>query len=207
MYGYIYMIVNKVNGKTYVGKRKSIDFHDKYMGSGSLLYKAKKKYGIENFEKFLICYTDSEKDAQEKEVFWIAEYKKRGKAEYNICKGGQGGCGGPTMLGKHMSAESREKMSKAHKGQKNYWITHEVAMRGAETRRKNGFQPWDKGMKGHYPYTCWAKGKKYHTNKHWYTNGDVELQAYECPEGYVPGRAPKVRNAISKTKFSHSEEK
>ena len=42
---YIYLIVNKVNGKTYVGQRKSFKewYEDKYMGSGKLLAKAKKK--------------------------------------------------------------------------------------------------------------------------------------------------------------------
>lgn len=39
MYGYIYMIMNKINGKTYVGQRKStkLYYDDKYMGSGKYL--------------------------------------------------------------------------------------------------------------------------------------------------------------------------
>ena len=63
MYGYIYLIVNNVNGKTYVGKRKLYNKkwnEDGYMGSGKHLKSAQKKYGIENFEKFLITYTSSE---------------------------------------------------------------------------------------------------------------------------------------------------
>jgi len=111
MYGYIYLIVNKVNGKTYIGKRKSSKewYEDTYMGSGKRLYSAKKHYGIENFEKFLICYTSSEKDACEKEKFWISEYRKRGKAEYNIAKGGEGGCG-------LHSEETKRKISIANTG-------------------------------------------------------------------------------------------
>ena len=40
---YIYLIVNKVNGKTYVGQHKSSKewYNDGYMGSGKLLKKAK----------------------------------------------------------------------------------------------------------------------------------------------------------------------
>ena len=128
---YIYLIVNKVNGKTYVGQRKSSKewYDDSYMGSGKRLRLAKQKYGIENFEKFLIqhCYSKEETDKAEK--FWIAEYRSRGKAEYNIADGGQGG----GFKGKRHSEETkrktsesckeafksevvRQKLSKAHKG-------------------------------------------------------------------------------------------
>ena len=82
MYGYIYLIVNKIDGKTYVGKHKLYDKkwdEDNYMGSGIKLKPAQEKYGIENFEKFLIAWTSSEEDACEKEKFWIAEYRRRGK--------------------------------------------------------------------------------------------------------------------------------
>lgn len=62
---YIYLIANKINGKTYVGQRKSDKewYEDKYMGSGKLLHRAKQKYGEENFEKFLIqhCYSKEAK--------------------------------------------------------------------------------------------------------------------------------------------------
>ena len=90
MFGYIYMIVNKVNGKTYVGQRK---FHgkwndDKYMGSGKILKQAINKEGVSNFEKFLIQYCSNQNELNKQEIFWIAEYRKRGKAEYNIANGG-----------------------------------------------------------------------------------------------------------------------
>lgn len=117
---YIYLIVNKLNGKTYVGQRKSSKewYEDKYMGSGKLLYRAKQKYGIENFEKFLIQYCYSKEQTDKAEKFWIAEYRKRGKAEYNIADGGDGGKTlphGPNK-GKHFSEETKRKLSEAHKG-------------------------------------------------------------------------------------------
>ena len=115
MYGYVYLIVNKINGKTYVGQRKTIKkcSSDRYMGSGKHLKLAQKKYGIENFEKFLIQYCNSKEELDKKEIFWIAEYRNRGKAEYNIANGGQGGA---TCNGKHRSEETKRKISEANKG-------------------------------------------------------------------------------------------
>ena len=111
---YIYLIVNKVNGKTYVGQRKSSKewYEDKYMGSGKHLKSAQAKYGIENFEKFLIQHCYSKEETNKAEKFWIAEYRRRGKAEYNIADGGEGG----GFKGKHHSQESKRKLSEANKG-------------------------------------------------------------------------------------------
>lgn len=170
IYGYIYMIVNNVNGHTYVGKRKLHKnkqwYNDNYMGSGVLLKRAQDKYGIENFEKFLIAWTSSEEDACEKEIFWIAHYKSLGKAEYNIAKGGNRFPSTPWNKGKsswnkgkHFSEESKRKMSEAKKGKK---ISEEHrkklsdAMKGKhwklseETKKKiseakKGKPTWNKG--------------------------------------------------------------
>lgn len=111
---YIYLIVNKVNGKTYVGQRKSSKqcYLDSYMGSGKHLKAAKAKYGIENFEKFLIQYCYSKEETDKAERFWIAEYRRRGKAEYNIADGGQG----YSNKGRHCSEEHRKKISESLKG-------------------------------------------------------------------------------------------
>lgn len=111
---YIYLIVNIVNGKTYVGQHKSDNWQDKYMGSGKILGFAKKKYGLDNFEKFLIQYCNNKEDADKAEIFWIAEYHKRGKAEYNLAAGGLGGAG-------PRSEETKRKLSETHKGENNPW--------------------------------------------------------------------------------------
>lgn len=111
MYGYIYLIVNKINDKTYIGQHKSSKLwnEDKYMGSGLHLQAAKNKYGIENFEKFFIQYCYSKEELDKQEIFWISEYRKRNKAEYNIADGGEGGCG------KH-SEETRRKIALGNTG-------------------------------------------------------------------------------------------
>ena len=128
---YIYLIVNSVNGKTYVGQRKSSKewYEDKYMGSGKHLKSAIKKYGIENFEKFLIQHCYSKEETNKAEKFWIAEYRRRGKAEYNIADGGQGG----NIKGHSVSEETRKKISESLKGRKQ----------SEETKRKRS-----KSLKG-----------------------------------------------------------
>lgn len=88
--GCIYLITNEVNGKTYVGKTKNLHkrwrMHKYAVNRISLnnyLYKAIRKYGIENFTIKLI----DDDNSSEKEIYWIAELKP----EYNMTKGGDGG--------------------------------------------------------------------------------------------------------------------
>ena len=186
---YIYLIINNVNGKTYVGQRKSSkQCHlDSYMGSGKLLKKAKQKYGIENFEKFLIQYCYSKEETNKAERFWIAEYRRRGKAEYNLANGGDGG-NGEANKGKKRSDETKRKLSEAHKGnhpseetrrkrseslkgkpksdewrkkiseaQKGKHLSEEHRRKLSEARK--GKTPWNKGKVG--AQQAWNK------DKHW----------------------------------------
>ena len=47
---YIYKIINKINGKCYIGKHKTFEGETfrAYMGSGVALVEAQRKYGLEN---------------------------------------------------------------------------------------------------------------------------------------------------------------
>ena len=153
--GYIYLIVNKINGKTYVGQKRLYTKkwnEDGYMGSGKYLKRAQKKYGIENFEKFLIQYCYSIDELNQQEIFWIAEYRKRGKAEYNICNGGVFGYihkkGDGPNRGHLASDETKKKMSLARKGKNPYIHTPEInkkigaAFRGKTWKVIDGKHVW-----------------------------------------------------------------
>lgn len=182
MYGYIYLIVNNINGKTYVGKRKLYNKNwneDGYMGSGHHLKNSQNKYGIENFEKFLITWTYSEEDACKKEKFWIAEYRHRGKAEYNVADGGQGG-----LIG-IWTEETRKKMSEAHKGHKA-WNKGKKGLVSLSEEAKMKISESHKGMKFSEEHK--RKISELHKGRKWYTNGTESVQAFECPDGFVPGR-------------------
>ena len=72
--------------------------------------------------------------------------------------------------GKHPSAQTRKKLSEANKGR----------------------IPWNKGKKhsdeAKKKMSEVAKGKNIWTKgRLWYNNGEINIRAYECPEGFVPG--------------------
>jgi len=134
---YIYIIINNINNKKYIGKRSCncpIE-EDKYMGSGVYLHRAYKKYGKENFTKYIMHICKDEQQALEYEESIIDTLDCINSNEYyNIAKGGLGGQkgikrsdetkrkisianqGNKNMLGKSHSEKTKKKISIAHKG-------------------------------------------------------------------------------------------
>ena len=87
----IYKIVNKINGKTYIGKHQTKDLNDGYMGSGKLLHRAYQKYGVENFSKEILHVYNNEDEMNAKEKELVTEEFCFREDTYNICVGGKGG--------------------------------------------------------------------------------------------------------------------
>lgn len=160
----IYKTINLINGKIYVGRDKKNN--PKYIGSGVLLWKAIKKYGIENFCKEILDYATSIDELNEKEIFWIKELNSQNpKIGYNIQKGGQGGDWD------NLPNETKEwiklRVSQTHKGRKhtpavllkmqNSMIgkntgerSKEVKEKMSQNRKGKGLSraPWHKGKTG-----------------------------------------------------------
>lgn len=123
MYGYVYITINNINQKKYIGQHKSETFDESYKGSGKILKLAFIKYGKSNFSTQIIekCYSKEELDNKEK--YWIKYYNADLNNDfYNIKTGGNttGGLRGINngRYGKPVSNETREKISKANKGKK-----------------------------------------------------------------------------------------
>lgn len=113
---YIYKITNFINGKTYIGQHKYTKLNDSYMGSGKLLIRAQKKYGIENFKKDILVFNISKQEYADllEKTFIAFEREKVGRENcYNITDGGGGG----SLKGRHFSEEHKRKISEANKGQ------------------------------------------------------------------------------------------
>ena len=114
----IYCIKNTINGKCYIGQaiklQKRLKAHWKNFSSDSyshiVIYKAFKKYGIENFELIILkTISDSlsqrtKKELDELEKFYIEKYDSYNNG-YNSTLGGDGG-----VLGYKHTEETKEKL-------------------------------------------------------------------------------------------------
>lgn len=106
--GSIYVLYNTQNSKVYVGKTIQ-DYRKRFYRHKSnaklqhleFLYNAIRKYGWDNFEKFIIFQTEEVDDKNkiidlinDKETYYISLFKSNQKEfGYNICSGGEGKTG------------------------------------------------------------------------------------------------------------------
>jgi hypothetical protein len=91
MFYYTYKITNNVNGHFYIGAHKTSNLDDGYMGSGTIIKQAIKKYGIHNFTKEIIKYHDTQDAMYEHEKELVDADLVSNPNSYNIKLGGLGG--------------------------------------------------------------------------------------------------------------------
>mgnify|MGYP001567168099 CR=1 FL=1 len=125
----IYKIVNKINNKIYIGQsinieerfkqhKRSLNKYLKYP-----LYRAFKKYGIENFEFIIIEEVINIRDLDQREQYWLDHYQSYlPKKGYNLAIGAKGVIhseeskkkislnNSRAMLGKQHTEEAKQKM-------------------------------------------------------------------------------------------------
>lgn len=131
---YIYIIINNISKEYYVGKRSKPEFSKTYYGSGKIIKRQVKKYGKENFERYVIEWCKGENLILE-EIKWIANLSAN-KVIYpdlgglNLTNGGE-----TAMTGLNHTEEYKKIRSEAVKGEKNPMYGTKRIM-GEETRRK-----------------------------------------------------------------------
>lgn len=116
---YIYMHINKINDKKYIGL-SGVDPQKRWGKNGSgyrnnkqpAFSRAIQKYGWDNFEHVIISDGLSKEEAMQMEIELIQEYDTQNPEHgYNIQPGGQLG-----NAGIKFSDETKKKLSDAHKG-------------------------------------------------------------------------------------------
>jgi group I intron endonuclease len=116
---FIYKITNNINNKIYIGKTSSslerrfsqhIYSHKK---RNTLLCRAMRKYGCENFKIEEIEYLNNSQKLNEREMYWI----KNLKPHYNMTIGGDGG----DTTAKYNEKEKKRRGKKISNRMKKLW--------------------------------------------------------------------------------------
>lgn len=212
MYHYFYRITNKLNGKFYLGVRTSKVSPEKdyYMGSGTAIRAAIRKYGKENFSREIIKCFDTQEEAYEYERQHVTLVEVVNPNCYNMQIGGVGGTKGAILMENDgnvvrilpenekeflekgyirfrrvFSEKTLQKMSKSHKG---------------HVRSKTAVDKTVKALRG----MSWM-----HKESGEETRIPKELVAQKEPEGWILGRNPRVNEAIrsSLKKFNQDRER
>ena len=113
--GYIYMIINNINNKIYIGQTKDVErrfkHHKIYLKNekhyNKQLQEDYNKYGDDNFDYIVLCECDPKylNEMEEYYIFELMSYDKN--IGYNKTYGGEGGS---------KPFEIRKKISNSHKG-------------------------------------------------------------------------------------------
>lgn len=90
MFYTVYKTTNLVNGKIYVGVHMTANLNDAYLGSGTQLRNAVKKYGSDNFKREFIKICESPEEMHELEAKIVTEEFVKRKDTYNMKTGGIG---------------------------------------------------------------------------------------------------------------------
>ena len=138
---YVYMTINLVNGKKYIGRHSKRK--ENYLGSGRLLKQAIAKYGRENFVKQIIEECETIEQFREREYYWIAYYDAVNSSEFYNMSWKTGGFG----VGDKHSLETRQTISEKCRGKK---LTAEQRDKLAQASSER--IPWNKGRKLSNPY-------------------------------------------------------
>ena len=112
----VYLSVNLINDKKYIGDHSTNNLDDGYLGSGILIKKAIKKYGRENFKREILEFFSSKQEAFDAQEKYIKEYNTLQPNGYNISK--KGGHQSKEAL----SEETKEKIRKSVSGENNFWF-------------------------------------------------------------------------------------
>jgi group I intron endonuclease len=205
-YYLIYRITNTINGKFYIGKHVTCDLNDDYMGSGTWLKRAIKKYGVDNFQKEILEVYDVEWKMNLAERILVVLDRD---ISYNITTGGGGSFSyintnklqntdKATIIRRENGTNTMRLLSKRHhdKLQNDPVYRERVVLKIKDGISKPGGHPW-RGK--HLPEAMKQNMRKsknvgVNNSQHgtiWITNGSNNRKIKNnemLPTGWVKGR-------------------
>jgi group I intron endonuclease len=199
-YHYLYKTTNLINGKFYYGMHSTDNLEDGYKGSGTLLRRSIKKYGIENFKLEILEFFDSREALAEAEKKLVTKVQVNDSNCMNLKPGGKGGLMNSEHAKKFHSEGGRavrQMMLERHKDRlandPDYYNKWRQSMIG---------RPTTKGMEGkkHSEETLKKKSESAKGNKNsqfgtkWITNEKENKKiknSDQIPEGWRAGRKVK----------------
>ena len=157
MFHYVYAVVNLLNEKIYVGKHSTNDLDDGYMGSGKLISFAIKKYGLENFRKFILEQFETEELALEYEKQIVNEQFVKSNETYNLTLGGYGSF---FAVNENYSFDQRSKNGKLGAASLKKRLENDNELRKTFVDRLSNINKrmWKEGKRKHID--CWT-GRKH----------------------------------------------
>lgn len=212
MFYTIYKITNKINNSIYIGCHKTNNLDDDYMGSGTILKRAQKKYGIENFEKEILEVFDNPKIMFEMEAMLVnSEFVDR-EDTYNLKEGGKGGF--DHIGSKHYKTRSENKVwinkcivnLKKGKEAQN-WLNQndpEWLSRKLEALSKSMIEYYEKGGKNGFKGKQHSEEFKENMKGHTRQSGNKNSQYGTM---WIHSITEKVSKKIKKDEFSEWEAK
>lgn len=115
----IYQLTNTLNGKIYIGCHVTENLDDGYMGSGTRLGYAKRKYGIAVFTKEILSVHESVREMLAEEARLVTKEFLARPDVYNLIPGGHvysnGAAISKALRGRTLSEETKLRMSEAQR--------------------------------------------------------------------------------------------
>ena len=145
MYYTIYKITNLLTNQIYVGLHQTTNINDGYMGSGSRITNAIRKYGKENFYKEILHIFDNASDMFEMEACIVNEEFVQRDDTYNLKPGGHDTIGHYKIMS-DLGKEARKTALSKLWSDEEYKRRHgNLSSKRQKEEYKNGRRPAFKG--------------------------------------------------------------
>ena len=124
VYHTVYKTTNLVNGKEYFGVHSTTNPDDGYLGTGTNIKHAIKKYGRDNFNKVIVEICDTRQEALTLEKHIVNADIINDDRYYNVAPGGGGRADYASgeahyAYGTHRTEDTKRKISETKQGEKN----------------------------------------------------------------------------------------